>query len=99
MLKDILVTLKIRDIAMIYQRPKSFRHFARVLFSGNFAFAEFRENKILAKISEFTVFEYVRKVLNNEAHILPDRILTSPKREIIKASAANLVIKIYKEKK
>ena len=39
------------------------------------------------------------KFSRNEAHILPDRIFTSPKREIIKASAANLIIKIYKEKK
>ena len=30
-------------------------HFARVLFSRNFAYAKFRENKVLAKISEFTV--------------------------------------------
>ena len=34
---------------------ESFRHFARVLFSRNFAHAKFRENRILAKISEFTV--------------------------------------------
>ena len=32
-----------------------FRQFKRVLFSRNFADAEFRENKTLAKISEFTV--------------------------------------------
>ena len=30
-----------------------FSHFARVLFSWNFAFAKFREIKTLAKISEF----------------------------------------------
>ena len=38
------------------------------------------------------------QVFCNVAHILPDRIFTSPEREIIKASAANLVIKIYKKK-
>ena len=31
------------------------RNFARILISRNFAYAKFRENKILAKISEFTV--------------------------------------------
>ena len=31
------------------------RYFARVLFSRNFAYAKFRENKTLAKISESTV--------------------------------------------
>ena len=30
--------------------------FTRVLFSRNFPYAKFRENKVLAKISEFTVF-------------------------------------------
>ena len=29
--------------------------FARVLFSRNFSHAKFRENKVLARISEFTV--------------------------------------------
>ena len=29
-----------------------FRHFSRILFSRNFAYARFRENKTLAKISE-----------------------------------------------
>ena len=33
-----------------------FPHFARVLFSRNFAYVKFHENKTLAKISEFTVF-------------------------------------------
>ena len=32
-----------------------FRHFTRVLFSRNLASANFPENKILVKISEFTV--------------------------------------------
>ena len=36
-----------------------FCHFARVLFSRNFANAKFRENKVLAKISEFTVSYYL----------------------------------------
>ena len=36
-----------------------FCHFARVLFSRNFAYVKFRENKVLAKISEFTVNEAV----------------------------------------
>ena len=35
-----------------------FRHFTRILFSRNFAYAKFRENLTLAKISEFTVFTY-----------------------------------------
>ena len=43
---------------MIYlykQTTESFLHFARILFSRNFEHAKFRENKTLAKISEFTV--------------------------------------------
>ena len=32
-----------------------FRFFARIVFSRNFAQAKFRENTILAKITEFTV--------------------------------------------
>ena len=35
----------------------SFRHFARLLFSRNSASTEFRENKTLAKFSEFTVVD------------------------------------------
>ena len=55
-LKDIFATLKIRDKGMIYlSTTKGSRHFTRVLFSRNFAYAKFRENKTLAKISEFTV--------------------------------------------
>ena len=34
-----------------------FRHFARILFPWNFAYAKFRENKTLANISEFTVID------------------------------------------
>ena len=33
----------------------NFRQFARILFSRNFAYVKFCENKIFAKISEFTV--------------------------------------------
>ena len=32
-----------------------FRHFAMILFTRNFAYAKFRDNKTLAKISELTV--------------------------------------------
>ena len=32
-----------------------FCHFSRILYSRTFAYAKFRENKILGKISEFTV--------------------------------------------
>ena len=46
--------LKIRDQGMIFLY-QWFRYFASILFSRNFAYAKFRENKILAKISEFTV--------------------------------------------
>ena len=38
---------------------KCFRHFARVLFSRNFAYANFFENKALTKNSEFTVQVYL----------------------------------------
>ena len=57
-LKGIFATQKIRDFDMIclHQiKTKSFHYFARVLFSRNSAYAKFRENKTLAKISEFTV--------------------------------------------
>ena len=40
-----------------------FLHFARILFSQNFAYAKFRENKTLAKISEFTVCVKLVKIL------------------------------------
>ena len=52
------VMLKIRDICMLYlyqSTTERSRHFTRVLFSRNFAYAKFRENKTLEKISEFTV--------------------------------------------
>ena len=40
----------------IYQKTtERLRQFVRILFSRNFAYAKFRENKTLAKISEFTV--------------------------------------------
>ena len=40
------------------ETTERFRHFARVLFSRNFASdAKFRENKTLAKISECTVLK------------------------------------------
>ena len=55
-LKDLLSMLKIRDIGMIYlhrKRTKRFRHFARVLISRNSASEKFRENKTIAKISEY----------------------------------------------
>ena len=48
--------LKIHDIGMLYlqrKRTKRFRHFARVLNSRNSASAKFRENKTIAKISEY----------------------------------------------
>ena len=62
-LKDIFATLKFRDKGMIYPDQSTAKwscHFTRVLFSRNFAYktlayAKFRENKTLAKISEFTV--------------------------------------------
>ena len=37
-------------------RTKGFHSFVRVLFSRNSAYAKFRENKILTKISESTVY-------------------------------------------
>ena len=52
-LKDKFATFKNCDFDMIM--AKSFCHFARVLFSQNFTYAKFRENKTLAKISLFTV--------------------------------------------
>ena len=39
-----------------------FRLFARILFSRNFAYAKFRENKTLVKISEFTVHVLTRQL-------------------------------------
>ena len=38
----------------LYQyKTEWFLHLARILFSQNFAYAKFRENKTLVKISEF----------------------------------------------
>ena len=57
-LKLIFATLKIRDNGVIYLYQKTtawFRHFVMNLFSRNFAYAKFRENLTLAKISELTV--------------------------------------------
>ena len=56
-LKDILATRTIREspdlpISVINRVIWQFRD---TLFSRNFAYAKFRENKTLAKISEFTV--------------------------------------------
>ena len=48
------VMLKIHDCSVIYGRVISLI-FARLIFPRNFAFAKFRENKTLAKISEYTV--------------------------------------------
>ena len=53
-LKVIFAKLKIRDFGMIYlhqYRIKGCRHFTNILFSRNSAYAKFRENKTLAKIS------------------------------------------------
>ena len=63
-LKDIFATLKIHDKGKIYTYQSTTewsRHFTRVLLSRNLACiceSKFRENKSLAKISEFTVVFY-----------------------------------------
>ena len=41
------------DILVVWKTTEWFCHFARVIFSRNFAYAKFRENKVLAKISVF----------------------------------------------
>ena len=55
-LKDIFASLKIASrtwFTYIRERQRS-RHFTKDLFSRNFAYAKFLENKTLAKFSEFT---------------------------------------------
>ena len=57
-LKGIFATIEIRDLGIIYlyqYTTEWFYHFARAFISRNFAYAKFRENKPLAKISEITV--------------------------------------------
>ena len=59
---------------MIYYISKWlwFGHFARVLFSWNYASAAFPENKKLMKISEFTVTVYkFSHILDNGTKIQP----------------------------
>ena len=61
-LKDIFATLKIPNWSMVYlyQETKEWsHHFASVLFSRNFAYAKFRENKTLAK---FPNLQYYFKI-------------------------------------
>ena len=64
-LKDIFVTLKIRDFGMIYLHQKRTKEFFAI--SRGFYLREtlFLENKTLAKISEFTVtfFKHPHKML------------------------------------
>ena len=58
-LKDIFAMLEIRHLCMIYVYQLTTElssHLARPLISRNFAYAKFRENKTLAKILEFTVY-------------------------------------------
>ena len=60
-LEDILAMLKIRHWGMIYLYQlltEWFLCFARIIFSWNFAYAKFRKNITLVKISQFTVFWY-----------------------------------------
>ena len=42
----------------ISKQQNDFTVFARVIFSRNFAYAKFHENKTLAKISEITVLKF-----------------------------------------
>ena len=63
-LKDLLdcyVQILNKGIIYIYQYKtiEWFRQFMRIIFWQNLAFAKFRENKTLAKISEFTVEFYL----------------------------------------
>ena len=55
--KDIFATLKTPDKGMIYvyQSTTVISPFKEDLFSRNFAYAKFRTNETLAKISEFSV--------------------------------------------
>ena len=48
-------TLRLRHDLPISVNDRVNCYFARVLFSQNFAYAKFRKNITLAKISEFTV--------------------------------------------
>ena len=55
--KSIFVTLKIRDMDMIFNLISNGQSdFARILFSQNSASVKFCVNKTLAKTSKFTVF-------------------------------------------
>ena len=46
--------------------------FARILFSRNFAYAKFHENKTLAKCSEFTLYSLREKpIADNHLGTLP----------------------------
>ena len=60
-LKGIFAMLEIRDSG----NERVISLFVRVLFSCNFAFAKFRENKTLTKILEFTVWSMLPENLSS----------------------------------
>ena len=65
-LKDIFVTFKNRHYGMIYihqYMTEWFLHFTRVLFSWNFAYAKFRENKTLAKFPNLLYYVFKLPIL------------------------------------
>ena len=70
-----------------------FPHMTSVLCLQMFATAEFRENKTLAKISEFTIFETQHEISNNvECAISKGSNQPALMRSLISAFACHLNI-------
>ena len=92
-LKDIFVTLKICYKGMIYLYPSTTKwspHFTRVLFSRNFAYAKFRENKPSRKFPDLQ-FVYPsclpkRALTNKSSLIRVFHVCYSVKRFVISSS-------------
>ena len=84
-LKYIFVTLKIATRAWFTYISKRKSDFARILFSRNFAYGKFGENKTLMKISEFTVLR--RKSLK---HNILMKCTTLPVSDHLKELGGNM---------